>query len=634
VKAQVFARWPGTGLLATATALAGLAAWATTASAQAQPDTPAPASQAPLSPLPAPAADAPVQADWILQVQAPGPLKALLEQNLDLARLRTLAPDAKIGAVEWQRLVDAAPAQARELLQTEGYFNAQVQIQLREAGAAEGTTPPSVVVSVQPGQRASIGRFDLLFEGDMARALADADLSAQAVQAELRERWPLPVGSVFRQADWSDAKNGLLARLRASGYAAASLSGTAARVDADTDRVRLYVVADSGPLFRSGPIIVEGLTRQEAQTVRNLAGFGAGTVVTEARLLDFQDRLQKSGLFERASVSLNPDPSQAAAAEIRVAIHELARHQLTAGVGVSTSAGLRLTLEHLDRRAFGRALSARNKLEWGQERQAWEGELSTHVREDGYRWFVGPTVERLKTDEDVVLAQRVRAGRAQEFSRMERNQYVEWDRSVRRTPLTRTEDQALTGNQRWVWRDLDDPILPTEGLAATLRLGAGYQKGDGGDSPLALAHGRLTAYQPLGQHWYGQARLEVGQVLLRQSVNVADHLGFRAGGDDSVRGYAARSLGPVKEGAVAAGKVMVTASAELARPFTLALPSLWGAAFIDAGQAADSWSTLSPVLGYGVGLRWRSPVGPLKLDLAYGRAERRVRLHFSVGIVF
>ena len=70
----------------------------------------------------------------------------------------------------------------------------------------------------------------------------------------------------------------------------------------------------------------------------------------------------------------------------------------------------------------------------------------------------------------------------------------------------------------------------------------------------------------------------------------------------------------------------------MARPISEHLPSVWWAAFIDAGNAADRWVDLDPVLGYGLGLRWRSPVGPLRVDLAYGQEERRVRLHLSVGI--
>ena len=56
--------------------------------------------------------------------------------------------------------------------------------------------------------------------------------------------------------------------------------------------------------------------------------------------------------------------------------------------------------------------------------------------------------------------------------------------------------------------------------------------------------------------------------------------------------------------------------------------------FVDAGNAADRWSDLRPVFGYGVGVHYRSPVGPLRLDVAYGQDVRQVRLHLSVGVAF
>ena len=148
------------------------------------------------------------------------------------------------------------------------------------------------------------------------------------------------------------------------------------------------------------------------------------------------------------------------------------------------------------------------------------------------------------------------------------------------------------------------------------------------------AYGRVTGYLPLGRSWYSQARLEVGQIYLREGMVVPESLKWRAGGDDSVRGYEYRSLGPLVDGAVGGGTALLTGSAELARPISASMPSLWGAVFVDIGNAADSFGELDPVLGTGVGLRWRSPVGPLRLDLAYGREVSQWRLHFSIGIAF
>jgi len=115
---------------------------------------------------------------------------------------------------------------------------------------------------------------------------------------------------------------------------------------------------------------------------------------------------------------------------------------------------------------------------------------------------------------------------------------------------------------------------------------------------------------------------------------VPDPILFRAGGDDSVRGYGYRTLGPTIDGAVASGRMLATGSIEVAHPISPRYPSLWWATFLDAGNAADRWADLHAVLGYGVGMRWRSPVGPLKVDVAYGQAVQQVRLHVGVGIAF
>lgn len=123
-------------------------------------------------------------------------------------------------------------------------------------------------------------------------------------------------------------------------------------------------------------------------------------------------------------------------------------------------------------------------------------------------------------------------------------------------------------------------------------------------------------------------------MFARDAVGVPDTLLFRAGGDDSVRGYGYRTLGPLVDGAVASGRTMFTGSAEIARPVSSKLPAVWWAVFVDAGNAAQRWTDLKPVYGYGVGLRWRSPVGPLRVDLAYGEEAKAFRMHLSVGIAF
>jgi translocation and assembly module TamA len=93
-------------------------------------------------------------------------------------------------------------------------------------------------------------------------------------------------------------------------------------------------------------------------------------------------------------------------------------------------------------------------------------------------------------------------------------------------------------------------------------------------------------------------------------------------------------LSPLQAGTNIGGNVLATGSVELAHPIWADMPALWGAVFYDAGRAAATWSDWKPAHGYGFGVRWRSPVGPLRVDWAWGSELRRGRLHFSVGIAF
>ena len=112
---------------------------------------------------------------------------------------------------------------------------------------------------------------------------------------------------------------------------------------------------------------------------------------------------------------------------------------------------------------------------------------------------------------------------------------------------------------------------------------------------------------------------------------------FLAGGEGSVRGYGLREIGvPRAQGGVDPGLLLTIASLEWQRPVWIdGRRSDWETAlFVDAGAVANHSRALSPQVGIGVGLRYRSPVGPLQVDLAYGVERQALRLHMSVGFAF
>lgn len=565
-----------------------------------------------------------------VEIDAPGDLKVLLTHYLDLARLAQLRDNEALDDSEWRRLTAAAPAQARELLQTEGYFEPQVTVR-REDGL-----PVRVKLTVVPGPRATVSTLQVRVEGPLADQLASENKRAQQLNLTLQHRGPLYPGLPFRNALWSETKLQWLTTLRAAGYAAASLGNTSARVEVASANVALEGDVNSGPLFRAGAVQVEGLVRQDPATARRLANFGTGEPLTETLLLDYQDRLQKAGLYDSVAINFDTDVATAEASPVTVRLHELPLQQLTAGLGASTDTGPRASLEYMHRLPFGVPITAYNKLEWGRLLQRWTGDFLTHPDQGFTRKLLGVLIDREVSDTDVVLNQRIRLGQTRDTPQLERLVFVEALRSRQSLNTGPVNDaRALSGNLHLVLRKLDNLLLPTRGYSLSLQMGAGQASSNTGDSgPYARLYGRVTGYLPLGSNWYGTARLEAGHIVKRDSVVVPDSLGFRAGGDDSVRGYAYRSLAPTVAGNVASGGSLLTASVEVAHSIVASLPSVQGAVFVDAGRAVDRWSAFKPALGYGLGVRWRSPIGPLRADLAWGEEVHKLRLHVTVGITF
>jgi translocation and assembly module TamA len=179
------------------------------------------------------------------------------------------------------------------------------------------------------------------------------------------------------------------------------------------------------------------------------------------------------------------------------------------------------------------------------------------------------------------------------------------------------------------WRRVDDLLAPTDGYAFNVQVGGGPP----GVSTRGFGRGiaQLAGWIPLDLKTQLALRVEGGAVAAPTSDGIPAPLLFRTGGDTTVRGYSFLSLGPRVGDATVGGRYYALASAEIVRWIA---PS-WGiAVFVDAGNAADSVRDLKPVYGYGVGGRLRTPIGPFRLDVAYGEETKTVRVHVSVGLSF
>jgi translocation and assembly module TamA len=292
---------------------------------------------------------------------------------------------------------------------------------------------------------------------------------------------------------------------------------------------------------------------------------------------------------------------------------------------------------------FGQDWIAHTTLTLGPDLKSLGTEFTAYPDENLWRKLAAANIEQLRSADETRYSWSVRSGRSKDTTDFERLYYLEASYSrVQSAPLT-TSSNALFLNYQWLRRDVDNVLMPTSGTALGLQGGVGYGDGtrersdvpgtESSRAPFLRAYARLNAYRPVGT-WFANARVEAGHVFVSNPIAVPDPILFRAGGDNSVRGYDYRTLGPTVNGAVVGGRVLLTGSLEFEHALLARLPALLGAVFVDAGNAADRWTDLRPVFGYGVGVHYRSPVGPLRLDVAYGQDVRQVRLHVSVGVVF
>lgn len=573
------------------------------------------------------------------EVDAPSErVRDLLAEYLDLARFQKAPKADAISRPEIDRLAIAAPAQARALLETEGYFDAEVKVE-QSPGAGD---LPHIKLTVVPGPRVRVKSVQL----DSAEPLAPRTASREQPWTDrlerLRSTWRLKPGAPFRQADWSGAKNASIGDLRGDGYPTATWQSTHARIDATERTAALEATFAPGPLFRLGPIRVQGIHRYDELAVRRLATFGAGSVYSEKLLLDYQERLTKVGLFEGASVELDvTGPPEAA--PVTVTVKELPQHQATFGVGFSANTGARGTVEHYDRKVFGLPWVSHSTLIYGRDQKLIGTELTSYPQERLWRNLAAANFEELVSADEKRYSWTARVGRSKDTTRFERLYYLEASHARVNSDQLANSGEAVSANYHWLKRDLDDILAPTTGYAWALHGGLGYGRGDEtradtgieekARGPFARAYTRYNWYRPFGR-WFANARLEAGEVFVKNRISVPDTILFRAGGDGSVRGYDYRTLGPTRNDAVVGGRVLATGSVELEYPLTRRLPGLLGAVFVDAGNAADHWRDLKPVFGVGVGVHYRSPIGPLRVDVAYGEDVKQFRLHISVGISF
>ena len=566
-------------------------------------------------------------------------LRELVEKNIELRRYQGVSD---LDDAELARLLALAEQNVRNLVGTLGYFNPQIRITREQA------VRPLIAIDLTPGPATTVVNTSINFAGDIATS---QNLDAQAQKGALQNNWLLPDGQRFTQGAWDGAKTQALRDLLARRYPAARLTYSLADIDPDTSHARLSVQLDSGPLYRLGPLQITGVSRYNPVLVPRLAQLSVGDVYDQKELIEAQQRISASGYFDSAAVFMDPD-ADPLAAPIQVQVREARLQKLVLGVGVSTDSGPRISVEHIHNRAAGTDWRAITRLQLERKAPSVQSEWTSLPDENNWRWVGFGRAERFDDRTLITTAQRLRFGRTQQTERIDRNIYLQYERarvggegstanpSANANSNSNTGDgSAISGNYLWTGRYFDSLPFPRRGYGLVFEAGGGFTLS-------AAANARRQPFVRGVARWLHIRTLEAsriairgeaGAVLAKDTARVPATALFRTGGDTTVRGYGYRDIGvKLTNNITGPGRYMAVASVEWQRPIKRnGLPTDFeNTLFIDAGGVADRPQALRPSVGIGTGMRWKSPIGPLQIDLAYGLQAKRLRLHTSVGFVF
>ena len=544
--------------------------------------------------------------------------------ELVLSRYR-LAPEAD--EADEERELRRAERAATESLATEGYYSPRLRFELNPSA------PPRYRLVVEPGPLTLVTAIELEFRG----ALTEPAFAARA--AALRKGWTLPVGAAFRSADWDAAKAKLLQATTARDFAAAIITDSSAEVDASTAGAVLKVELDSGPAFRVGPIQITGLQKYPANLVERLSPFKRGDPYDRVQLVEFQQALQETPYFSSVVATIDLDPATSADAPLKIEVRESLTKRVAVGVGFATDTGAHLEAVYRQTLLFGRPYSSQTGFRVDKTGEYAFTDLIFPPHPGGVRDSVGvlyenSEIENLSVNRWGLGAARSKLTGPRDGRNVETQLAVNFEHERRKTPL----DPAITldvlsTSYTWKRRDVDDITLPRRGNLLELQgsVGAG---GFSVDDTFVRAFGSIVQFFPVGARDTLILRGQLGGVVAESTNAVPNKFLFRTGGALTVRGYDFESLGVEQGGAIVGGRALAVASIEYVK-WLQKWDGNWGvAAFVDAGDAAARFNDLDPALGYGLGVRWRTPAGPLAMDVAWGERFQQLRVQFSVAIAF
>lgn len=519
-------------------------------------------------------------------------------------------------ARELLRYSRVAQSQAEKALQALGYYRSRIRTDVREG------EEPALVLRVRTGEPVKLRNITVRLDGPAAEFSG-----FRVAERTLRQ------GDVLNHGRYEEMKQQFLNQASRFGYFDGRFTQQRLAVDPRENVADVELVFDSGPRYRLGDVRFEGDSPFDDDLLARMVPFETDTPYDSELIAELSQALQSSGYFEGVRVDANPSGANQQRIPVSVALTTRKPRTFGFGLGYSTDVGPRVRLDWTRHWVNRQGHSYGAEAELSAPRQNvgfWYDIPLDPPLTDKLRFVGGYQYEEIAGTDS--LSRLLKVGpewHSQLPSGWLRVLSLKWQHEEYRLGDDSGTSTLLMPGVAYSYLRSDNRIDPSRGYRLQFEVAAA-KAGVLSDADLVHANVQLRGLTTLAQRHRFLGRVQLGGNWTDEYVNVPPSLRYFAGGDQSVRGYDYQSLSPTNsDGDKIGGRYQFAVSAE----YQYSIAEKWRVAtFVDQGNAFNSLEIPTLKSAVGVGVRWVSPVGPIRIDVAHPLdGDGGVRLHFSMG---
>ncbi len=522
-----------------------------------------------------------------------------------------------------QAFAENLPADVQLSLQALGYYNSQISIK-RSTENEKSSTLHRIEISVDPGPPVKITQIDLELSGE-------AQTQNDKVFRKLIEKLPLKTGQVLNHKRYEEAKNALFDAAQERGFFDARFLENVVKVRKDLNTAEIVLRFDSGRRYRFGEILFDSDIFSD-KFLNRWVPFTPGEAYEAIRIAEFTRQLQSSGYFSKVRVRTLRDQSREYHVPIKVDLEAANDNKIGFGVGFATDTGPRTKLTWRRPHHNSRGHSIDISAGISEIQQEFSAQYKIPKRKKPLTDYYLADFGALNEDTDDTRSQ-LRTLNFQHIHQTPRlwqqSIFIRWEHEKFETADESETTNLILPGISYSRTQLRGGTSPRWGNHLSFQLMGGTRQffSDIDMFKSVLSMRWLRTYKVKHKLIMG---LDYGAISTDEFDKVPATHRFFVGGDRSIRGFKYHSIAPEDdEGNLLGGRFMEVGTIEYDYRFY----EKWSVAvFVDAGRAFDHFDERYRV-GTGVGIRWQSPVGPLRIDMGVGVSEedKPIQFHLSLG---